>query len=465
MGRRDRAEGRRKNLDQDQIFGPSPFRTMAARPAPLPRRGFALAKGQRHLSFGVRMSIIDTRLPDPKHLIPGATGDWEVIIGLEVHAQVTSNAKLFSGASTTFGAPAQLERVARRCGHAGHAAGHQRRMRAPGGANRARAEGAGQLEVGLRPEELFLSRPAAGLSDIAVQATDRRRGQGHRLGRARLEGQFRRYRGRHRTAASRTGRGQVDARPASDMSYRRSQPVRRGADGDRVEAGHALGRRGARLRHQAQDDTALSRHLRRQHGRGVATCRRQRLGAPSGRAVRYALRDQERQLHPFHRPGDRLRGAAADRGHRGRRDRRPGNAAVRSGQGRDALDALQGRGARLPLLPRSGPVAARIRPGIRRRSRGAPAGTAGREEGQAHASARAFRLRRLHPGDGEGDRRTITRPSLRDGTSKAASPKTNIWVIKRSHSGRAATVGGKGIEGGNARRPGMGRLGHLPSSI
>ena len=38
------------------------------------------------------------RTPDPKKMIRGATGDWEVIIGLEVHAQVTSNAKLFSGA-------------------------------------------------------------------------------------------------------------------------------------------------------------------------------------------------------------------------------------------------------------------------------------------------------------------------------------------------------------------------------
>ncbi len=36
--------------------------------------------------------------------ITGATGEWEVVVGLEVHAQVTSNAKLFSGASTTFGA-------------------------------------------------------------------------------------------------------------------------------------------------------------------------------------------------------------------------------------------------------------------------------------------------------------------------------------------------------------------------
>jgi aspartyl-tRNA(Asn)/glutamyl-tRNA(Gln) amidotransferase subunit B len=36
-------------------------------------------------------------------LIKGAAGDWEVVIGLEVHAQVTSSAKLFSGASTAFG--------------------------------------------------------------------------------------------------------------------------------------------------------------------------------------------------------------------------------------------------------------------------------------------------------------------------------------------------------------------------
>ena len=41
--------------------------------------------------------------PEPK-VIAGAKGDWELVIGLEVHAQVASNAKLFSGASTTFGA-------------------------------------------------------------------------------------------------------------------------------------------------------------------------------------------------------------------------------------------------------------------------------------------------------------------------------------------------------------------------
>lgn len=39
----------------------------------------------------------------PSKLIKGATGDWEIVIGLEIHAQVTSKSKLFSAASTAFG--------------------------------------------------------------------------------------------------------------------------------------------------------------------------------------------------------------------------------------------------------------------------------------------------------------------------------------------------------------------------
>jgi aspartyl-tRNA(Asn)/glutamyl-tRNA(Gln) amidotransferase subunit B len=51
-----------------------------------------------------KTELIDmTTDPDKARLVEGATGDWEVIVGLEVHAQVTSRAKLFSGASTAFG--------------------------------------------------------------------------------------------------------------------------------------------------------------------------------------------------------------------------------------------------------------------------------------------------------------------------------------------------------------------------
>src|SRR6201993_1033763 len=39
----------------------------------------------------------------PSNLLKGETADWEVVVGMEVHAQVASKSKLFSGASTEFG--------------------------------------------------------------------------------------------------------------------------------------------------------------------------------------------------------------------------------------------------------------------------------------------------------------------------------------------------------------------------
>jgi len=50
-------------------------------------------------------AIDSSKTNDLANYIHGATGDWEIVIGLEVHAQVNSKAKLFSGASTGFGAP------------------------------------------------------------------------------------------------------------------------------------------------------------------------------------------------------------------------------------------------------------------------------------------------------------------------------------------------------------------------
>jgi aspartyl-tRNA(Asn)/glutamyl-tRNA(Gln) amidotransferase subunit B len=46
---------------------------------------------------------VNARAADPKKFVRGATGDWEVVVGMEVHAQVSSRSKLFSGASTEFG--------------------------------------------------------------------------------------------------------------------------------------------------------------------------------------------------------------------------------------------------------------------------------------------------------------------------------------------------------------------------
>ena len=49
--------------------------------------------------------MLDQSVPAPKaKVIEGVTGPWEIVIGLEVHAQVATAAKLFSGASTAVGA-------------------------------------------------------------------------------------------------------------------------------------------------------------------------------------------------------------------------------------------------------------------------------------------------------------------------------------------------------------------------
>ncbi|HJS79458.1 MAG TPA: Asp-tRNA(Asn)/Glu-tRNA(Gln) amidotransferase subunit GatB [Vitreimonas sp.] len=49
------------------------------------------------------MTALDVRSARPDQLIRGDKADWEIIVGLEVHAQVTSQAKLFSGASAAYG--------------------------------------------------------------------------------------------------------------------------------------------------------------------------------------------------------------------------------------------------------------------------------------------------------------------------------------------------------------------------
>jgi aspartyl-tRNA(Asn)/glutamyl-tRNA(Gln) amidotransferase subunit B len=55
--------------------------------------------------------------------IKGETGDWEIVIGMEVHAQVLSQSKLFSGASTEFGAEPNSQVSFIDAGFPGHAAG------------------------------------------------------------------------------------------------------------------------------------------------------------------------------------------------------------------------------------------------------------------------------------------------------------------------------------------------------
>ena len=179
------------------------------------------------------------------NLIKGATGDWEVVIGLEVHAQVASKAKLFSGASTEFGGAPNS-----------HVSLVDAAM--PGMLpviNEACIAQAVRTGLGLKAQINLVSvfdrknyfypdlpqgyqisqykQPIVGEGEVEVEV------DGETLQR------------RHRAAAPGAGRRQVDPRPAPRVLLRRSQPLGRGADGDRVQARHALGQAGAGLRHRS----------------------------------------------------------------------------------------------------------------------------------------------------------------------------------------------------------------------
>ena len=67
--------------------------------------GLQLAREARNrMRVSPRLDMqMDVPTQKKSKLIKGASGDWEVVVGMEVHAQVSSQAKLFSGASTAFG--------------------------------------------------------------------------------------------------------------------------------------------------------------------------------------------------------------------------------------------------------------------------------------------------------------------------------------------------------------------------
>ena len=368
---------------------------------------------------------------------------------MEVHAQVTSQAKLFSGASTAFGGepnshvslvdaamPGMLPVINEECVAQAVRTGLGLKAKI-------------NLQIGVRPQELFLSRPAAGLPDQPVQVADRRRGRGRRstcrtarpftVGIERLH------------LEQDAGKSLHDQHPTmSFVDLNRSgvalmeivsKPDMRSAD----EAKAYL----AKLR----THPALPRHLRRRHGEGQPARRRQRLGAPAGRAARHPLRDQERQLDPLHRPGDRVRGAPPDRDHRGRRHDRAGDAAVRSGQGRDALDAHQGGGARLPLLPRSRPAAARADAGLRRRARSATCRNCRTPRRRASCATTACRLRRRRAGRRARDARTTSRRSRDAGRdAKARGQLGDQRAVRPPQQGRHGASPTSPVSAGAARR-------------
>ncbi len=292
-------------------------------------------------------------------LIKGETGEWEIVLGLEVHAQVISDAKLFSGAPTTFGAdpntqvslvdaamPGMLPVINARC--------VEQAVRTGLGLN---------AKINLRslfdrknyfyadlPQGYQISQfkdPIVGEGEVEIDLPD---GKTRTIRVERLHLEQDAGKSMHDQHPSQT---YVDLnRSGVALMEIVSKPDMRNAD----EAAAYL----TKLR-------SIVRYLgtvRRQHGRRLHALRRERLRAQAGRRAGHALRDQERELDPLREAGHRVRSLPSGRPHRGRGQDHAGDAPVRSRPRRDALAALEGRRARLSLLPRPRPAAADLHAGL-----------------------------------------------------------------------------------------------------
>ena len=214
--------------------------------------------------------------PKPK-VIAGAKHDWELVIGMEVHAQVASQAKLFSGASTKFGAepnsnvsfvdaamPGMLPVINEYC-----------------------IEQAVRTGLGLKAEINLVSafdrknyfypdlpqgyqisqlyHPLVGEGEIIVDMEP---------------GIARKVRVERIHVEQDAGKSIHDMDP--HMSFVDLNRTGVGTDGNRQPPRHPRAGRGRGLYRQAAADPALPGHLRRQHAERQPAGRRQRLSLPAG---------------------------------------------------------------------------------------------------------------------------------------------------------------------------------------
>ena len=317
--------------------------------------------------------------------IQGATGEWEVVIGLEVHAQVTSQRQALLR---------RVDRVRRRA--------QQRRSRwstrrCPGMLPVPNRECIRQavrtgmaIEAQINPWSRFdrknyfyadlpqgyqisqLYHPIVGEGAIEIELDEKDPGRDQD--------------DRHRAHPCRAGRGQADARPAPDHLLCRSQPLGRGADGDRLAARHALARGGrAPMSASCARSCAMS-------AAATATWRRARCAPTStsrcaSRASALGTRTETKNVNS-------VRFVMAVIEHEARRQVdliEDGGTIVQETRlfdpdnGETRSLRSQGRRARLSLLPRSRSAAARTRRRVPRRMPREPARAARR---QARAATR-----------------------------------------------------------------------------
>lgn len=201
---------------------------------------------------------------------------WETVIGLEIHAQLATQSKIFSGSSTAFGAAPNTQASLVDLAMPGTLPVlNEEAVRMAclfGLAIDARID---RQNVFARKNYFYpdlpkgyqtsqMDHPIVGKGHLDITLED---GTSKRIG---------------ITRAHRGGRRQEPARRLPGHERHRPEPRRHAVAGDRFRAGHPQ-RQGSRgLRQGDPRPGALPGHLRRQHGRGLAALRLQRLGTTEG---------------------------------------------------------------------------------------------------------------------------------------------------------------------------------------
>ena len=320
-------------------------------------------------------------------LLKGATGDWEVVVGLEVHAQVTSRSKLFSGASTTFGGepnshvslvdaamPGMLPVINRECVAQAVRTGLGLKAKIN---KRSTFDRKNYFYPDL-PQGYQISQyksPIVGEGEIQVDLTP--------------------------DTAIKVGIERLHLEQDAGKSLHDQSPTMSFVDLNRsgVALMEIVSKPDMRSAEEAKAYVAKLRTILRYIGscdgdmekgnlRADVNVSVRRPGAPLNTRCEIKNVNSIRFIGQAIEAEARRQIAVVEDG--GEVD--AGDAAVRSRARRDAFDALEGRGARLSLLPRSRPAAARVRRRFRRVAGARPAGIAGREKGPFHRRIRAFRL-------------------------------------------------------------------------
>ena len=355
---------------------------------------------EKAADFNAKLDV--NRMTANGTLIEGRTGSWEIILGLEVHAQVISKSKLFSGAATEFGAepntqvslvdaamPGMLPVINEVC------------------VEQAVKTGLGlNAQINLRsvfdrknyfyadlPAGYQISQyqqPIVGKGTILLDLPD---GRTREVGITRLHLEQDAGKSLHDQHPTKT---YIDLnRSGVALMEIVSEPDMRSAE----EAAAYLRKLRSILRYLGTCDGNMEEGSMRcdvnvsvrKPGDPLGT----RCEIKNVNSIRFVLQaieyEARRQIEVIEEGGTIKQETRL----------------FDSGKGDHALDAHQGACARLPLLPRSRPAAAGARSRLGRAPQGRAAGAAGRQEGALHQGLGPLRLRRRRAGRREGDRRLL----------------------------------------------------------